>query len=76
MVARLQLFGIDPYISSIKKSPFILSFTLGNANALRSVLSITCLLAIGIVVDLVQGELKCSELNREFNLQLKAPGKG
>ena len=27
------------------------------------------------VVDLVYGQLKCSELNQEFNLQLDLPGK-
>ena len=40
-----------------------MSFALGNDVALRTVLSIPCLLAMSAVVDLVQGQLKYSELN-------------
>ena len=54
----------------------ILSFSLGTAVALRSVLRISCLLAMGVVVDLVNGQLVCKELNSVFPLPLDPPGKG
>ena len=54
-----------PYLIN-NASPLIISFALGNNVALRSVLDIPCLLAMGAVVDLVQGQLECSELNQEF----------
>ena len=57
-------------------SSLILSFALGDNVALRNVFGIPCLLAMGAVVDLVQGHLKCSELNQDFNLQLDSLGKG
>ena len=64
-----------PYLIN-NTSPLILSFALGKDVALRSVLGIPCLLAMGAVVDLVKGQLGCSELNQEFMLQLDPPGKG
>ena len=54
----------------------ILSFSLGTAVALRSVLGISYLLAMGVVVDLVNGQLVCKELNSVFPLPLDPPGKG
>ena len=57
-------------------SPLILSFALGKDVALRSVLGIPCLLVMCAVVDLVKGQLRCSELNQEFMLQLDPPDKG
>ena len=57
-------------------SLFILFFALGNDVALRCVLGIPCLLAMGTVFHILQGQLKCSEFNQEFNLQLDPPGKG
>ena len=44
--------------------PILLSFVLGTDVALRSVLDIPCVLAMGAVVDLVQDKLICKELNR------------
>ena len=64
-----------PYIIT-NTSLLILSVTLGNNVILRSVLSTSCLSAMCAVVDLVQGQLKCSELNQYFNLQLDPPCKG
>ena len=64
-----------PYLIN-NTSPLILSFALGKDVALRSVLGIPCLLAMGAIVDLVKGQLRCSELNQEFMLQLDPPGKG
>ena len=64
-----------PYLVN-NTDPLFLSFALGTDAALRSVFSISCLLAMGAVVDLVQGKLVCKELNREFSLQLDPPGKG
>ena len=55
--------------------PFTLSFTLGTDVALRSVLGIPCLLFMGVVVDLVNGQLDCKELNSMFPLQLDPKGK-
>ena len=52
-----------------------LSFTLGTDVALRSVLGIPCLLFMGVVVDLENGQLDCKELNSMFPLQLDPPGK-
>ena len=43
---------------------------------MRSILGIPCLLAMGTIVDLVNGQLRCSELNQDFMLQLDPPGKG
>ena len=57
-------------------SPLILSFALGKDVTLRSVLGISCLLKIATVVDLVNGQLRCSELNQQFMLQLDPPDKG
>ena len=54
-------------------STLILSFVLVNSVALHCVLGIHFLLAMGDVVDLVQGQLKCSELNQEFRLQFDPP---
>ena len=56
--------------------PLILSFVLGTDVALRSVLGILCILAMGVIVDLVNGQLDCKELNSVFSLQLDPPGKG
>ena len=50
--------------------PLILSFALGIDVALRSVLSIPCLLVIGTVANLVNGQLDYKELNSVFPLQL------
>ena len=55
--------------------PFILSFALGTDVALRSVLGIPCLLFMGVVVDLENGQLDCKELNSMFPLHLDPPGK-
>ena len=64
-----------PYLIH-NSDPLILSFALGTDVALRSVLGIPCLLAMGAVVDLVNGHLDCKELNSVFPLQLDPPGKG
>jgi len=48
-----------PYLIN-NTSPLILSFALDNDVALRSILGIPCLLAMGTVVDLVQDQLKCT----------------
>ena len=64
-----------PYLIN-NTSPLIFSFALGKDVALRSVLGISCLLVMGAVVDLVKGQLRCSELDQEFMLQLDPPGKG
>ena len=64
-----------PYLIN-NPDPLILSFALGTDVALRSVLGIPCLLAMGAVVDLVNGELDCKELNSVFPLQFDPPGKG
>ena len=64
-----------PYLLN-NTSPLILSFALGRDVALCSVLGIPCLLAIGAVVVLVKGQLRCSELNQEFILRLDPSGKG
>ena len=66
---------INPYLIH-NTDPLILSFALGIDVALRSVLGIPCLLAMGAVVDLVNGELDCKELNSVFPLQFDPPGKG
>ena len=58
-----------PYLIN-KTSPFILSFALGKDVLLRSVIGVLCLLTISAVVDLVKGQLQCSELAQEFMLQL------
>ena len=55
--------------------PFILSFALGTDVALRSILGIPCLLVMDTVVDLVNGQLVCKELNSVFPLPLDPPGK-
>ena len=56
-------------------SPLVLSFTLGTDIALRSVLGIPCLLAMSTIADLANGQLVCSELNRESLSQLDPSGK-
>ena len=56
--------------------PLIFSFVLGTDVALRSVLGIPCLLAMGAIVDLVNGQLDYKELNTVCPLQLDPPGKG
>ena len=53
----------------------IVSFALGTDVALRSVLGIPCLLVMGAVVDLVNGQFVCKELNSAFPLQIDPPGK-
>ena len=55
--------------------PLILSFALGNDVELRSVLDILFNLAMGVVVDWVNGQLVCSELDQVFMLQLDPSGK-
>ena len=55
--------------------PLILSFALGNDVELRSVLDILFNLAMGGVVDWVNGQLICSELDQVFMLQLDPSGK-
>ena len=64
-----------PYIIT-NTSPLNIFFALGTDVALRSVLGITSLLAMGAVVDLAKGQFVCLELNKEFMLQLDPPGKG
>ena len=56
--------------------PLIPYFSLCNDVALRTVLDIPCLLAMGTVVDLVKGQFICSKINQVFILQLDHPGKG
>ena len=56
--------------------PLVIFFALGNDIALRNVLSIPCLLAMGEIVGVLKVKLKCSELNKEFSLQLIPQGKG
>ena len=63
-----------PYLIN-NTSSLIIYFTLGNDVSLRSVLGILCPLAMCVGVDLVQGQLICSELNQWFILQLDPPGK-
>ena len=58
------------------KGPFILSFALGHDVSLRSVLGLPTLLAMGADMNLVKGLLSCSELNREFPLDLQPLGHG
>ena len=64
-----------PYLIHNSDS-LILSFSLGTDVVLRSVLGIPCLLAMVAVVDLINGQLNCKELNSVFPLQLDPPGKG
>ena len=56
--------------------PLFLYFALGTDVALCNVLGIPCLLAISAVVDLVNDQLNCKELNSVVPLQLDPPGKG
>ena len=63
-----------PYIVT-RKGPFILSFALGNDVSLRCVLGLPTLLAMGTSIGLASGLLSCTELNREFPLDLQPPGK-
>ena len=64
-----------PYIVT-GKGPFILSFALRNDISLRCVLGVPTLLARGAYIGLVSGLLSCTELNREFPLDLQPQGKG
>ena len=52
-----------PYLIN-NTSLLIISFALGNDVVLRSILGIPCLLVMSVVVDLVQGQVVCSELNQ------------
>ena len=64
-----------PYIIN-GKGPFVLSFALGNDVNLRCVLGLPTILAMGVSIVLVSGLLSCTELNREFSLDLQPPGNG
>ena len=70
-VIRYQI----PYIIN-STSPLIIYFSLGNDVALHSILGIPCFLMVGAIIDLVKGQLVCSELNQVFMLHLDPPGKG
>ena len=63
-----------PYLVN-KRDPFF-SFALGNDVSLRCVLSLPTLLAIEGSINLVKGEIVCSEIDRTFALSLEPPGKG
>ena len=64
-----------PYIIN-GKGPFVLSFALGNNVNLCCVLRLPTILAMGVSNGLVSGLLSCTELNREFSLDLQPPGNG
>ena len=64
-----------PYLVN-KRDPLFISFALGNDVSLRCVLGLPTLLAIGGSINLVKGEIVCSEINRTFPLSLEPPGKG
>ena len=64
-----------PYIMT-GKGLFILSFALGNDISLGCVFGLPILIAMGISIGLASGLLSCTELNREFPLDLQPPGKG
>ena len=64
-----------PYIMT-GKGLFILSFALGNDVSLGCVFGLPTLLAMGISIGLASGLLSCTELNREFPLDLQPSGKG
>ena len=55
-------------------SPLILSFPLGNNVALYSVFDIPCFLAMCAIVDLVKGQIVCSEIKQNlcYNSTLQA----
>ena len=63
-----------PYIVTVK-GPCILSFALGNDVSLRCVLSLPTFLAMGHSIGLASGLLSCTELNRDFPLDLQPLGK-
>ena len=59
-----------------RKESFILSFAFGNDASLRCVLGLLALLAIGASIGLASSLLSCTELNREFPLDLQPLDKG
>ena len=63
-----------PYIMT-GKGPFILSFALGNDVSLGCVFGLPTLLTMGISIGLASGLLSCTELNRDFPLDLQPLGK-
>ena len=63
MLEWLYLFGIELYTSSI-----ILLFSLWNGVTLCSAFGVACLLAMGVIVDLVKDQLVCSKFNQVFML--------
>ena len=58
-----------------KQDSLILSFALGKDVALRSILGLPFLLAMGATLNLPLGKLVCFELNFTFPLILDTPGK-
>ena len=64
-----------PYLVK-KRDPLFIYFALGNDVSLRCVLGLSTLLAIGGSLNLVKGEIVCSEIDRTFALSLELPGKG
>ena len=61
-----------PYIVNGRGS-FILSFALSNDVSIQCVLRLPTLFAMGVSIGLASG--LCTELNREFPLDLQPPGK-
>ena len=64
-----------PYLVN-KRDPLSLSFALGNDVSLRCVLGLPTLFAIEGSINLVKGEISCSDIDRVFALSLEPPGKG
>ena len=64
-----------PYIIN-KRDSLLISFVLGNDVSLRWLLSLPTLLALSGRIDLVKGELSCSEINHSFNITLHPSAKG
>ena len=64
-----------PYLVN-KREALFLSFALGNDVSLRYVLDLPTLLAIGGSINLVKGEIVCSEIDRTFALSLEPTDKG
>ena len=56
--------------------PFILPFVLEHDVSFRCILILPTLLSIGAAIDLLSGELDCTQLDRNFPLTLDPPGKG
>ena len=63
-----------PYLVN-KRDPLFISFALGNDVSLRCVLGLPTLFAIGGSINLVKGEIVCSDIDCTFALSLKPPSK-